>query len=496
MIFSRSKHSLTIHTTLTIAWTLTLGLISTTIVAAMLWQRSDIVHFARKEQEKLSIFLENEENPLTAIVEHSEAQACLLLTEESGKQVIGTMNNELSALLASSANKTKAGGQTIIQTAGFRWNTILPARSYLIISTITDKRPSQTVAVLYNLEPVYKQLRQHLHLLWLFCLINIMVLTVVGLLKFRKIILKPIGKLIFLSEQYKDSDHLSLLQVDTDNEIGMLSSSLQKMLSRINKDQEKLQLNVSELEKVNQELLSTRDEMIKAEKLASTGRLAAGLAHEIGNPIGIVQGYLDLLTYESNSKEEKKEYIKRAKQELNRINTLVKQLLDIARDSQEENRPLSINDLLREITQDIAVHPLIKDILITTSLNAEHDIVNGNRSRLHQVFLNCILNAADSLSEINGRKQIRIQSKTDNNKLTIIIADNGKGIKTEVIDNVFEPFFTTKEPGKGTGLGLAVSWSIIEQHKGNISLQNRQEGGCKVIITLPIVTKNDRHNEQ
>jgi signal transduction histidine kinase len=285
------------------------------------------------------------------------------------------------------------------------------------------------------------------------------------------------------------------------------------MLGRIAEDKEKLRHSVTSLEKANVDLKNAQREIIRAEKLASVGRLSAGIAHEIGNPIGIVMGYLDLLKQSDLTDDEASEYIQRTEDELNRINTIIRQLLDLSRPSKEGVEPIRVHEIIQDITEVIKFQPLMSGITIDLRLEAPQDRVLADPNQLRQVFLNLMLNAGDAIgsneSTRNKDGRITIESAVQavgeepgqngtgrQSMLTVEVSDNGPGIAEENLSNIFDPFFTTKEPGKGTGLGLSVSFMIIEGIGGRITAGSQDSQGTVMTLTLPLAEEVDSASDK
>jgi signal transduction histidine kinase len=268
---------------------------------------------------------------------------------------------------------------------------------------------------------------------------------------------------------------------------------MQQMLARIKADREKLQQHVASLEAANRQLIATREEMVRSEKLSSVGRLAAGLAHEIGNPIGIIQGYLSLIQQQDLSEQEKQDFCGRAEQELQRISQLVRRLLDLSRPVSGDEQEVDVHLVLNEVVSLLRPQPLMDGIDIRLSLLAEESLVRSNANQLLQVFLNCLINAADAIPAGGPAGRGAIEISTDvviddsRRNVRVAISDTGTGFAQETLVNAFDPFFTTKEPGKGTGLGLSVSYALIKGMGGKISLANREGGGAVVSIVLPVI---------
>jgi signal transduction histidine kinase len=307
------------------------------------------------------------------------------------------------------------------------------------------------------------------------------------------------------AEDYREEDTGMIFAVRKgDNELHQLSKSLNLMLERIAADKQKLRATVTSLEKANADLQKAQQEIIRAEKLASVGRLSAGIAHEIGNPIGIVMGSLDLLKQEDGEidESEKRDYIRRTGEEICRINTIIRQLLDLSRPSTEGATAIHVHDVITDVSDVVRFEPKVSNIDIRLHLEASNDCVTADPNQLRQVFLNLILNAVDAIASksSNGEGRLRIRSMVANRRgaandslnpadqqvLEIAVIDKGVGITPENIADIFDPFFTTKEPGKGTGLGLSVSFMILEGLGGKISAASRVGEGTTIRVTLPL----------
>ena len=255
-------------------------------------------------------------------------------------------------------------------------------------------------------------------------------------------------------------------------------------------------------EKTNAKFPRHKQEMVRAEKLASVGRLSAGLAHEIGNPLGVVLGYVSMLSQENLSAEERYQFSIRAESELNRIDKLIKQLLDFSRKQSLGNEDVSVHEVLRDVVELLKIEKNTAKITFVEDLSAAHDRVRIDRDNLYQVLLNCLHNSVDAILEANrdDMGEIRVECAnvpTENEKkhVVVTISDNGSGIAKDDIENIFDPFFTTKDPGQGTGLGLSVSHSIIENHHGTMSVTSQHGEGTKIAIRLPGYDEDIVHSD-
>lgn len=273
----------------------------------------------------------------------------------------------------------------------------------------------------------------------------------------------------------------------------------------------KLQYRIEEnLKDEFQELASSFNEMAvslqeqykklqETERLAVVGELAAGMAHEIKNPMAGIKVSMEVLSQDSPLPPEDKEVLLRVINEIDRITSMLKDLLNYARPPKPKLAPLDVNQLLESTIKSAGYSmyaPKIKEkgldrqIDFVKDLNPDLPQIVADPSQLQQVFLNLFINAVDAISslpdpEVQG--VIKIQTRvTSENTVEIIISDNGKGIDEELIKEVFKPFFTTKS--KGTGLGVAISKRLVEQHNGgNISVESNPEGaGVTFIMSFPV----------
>jgi signal transduction histidine kinase len=322
-----------------------------------------------------------------------------------------------------------------------------------------------------------------------YILMDTVVLVLVGYVLLSRIVVKPIDKLLGMTGTYKDGFRVPSMPESSRNEIGDLTRSLSHMLKRLDENKRELQSHISSLEKANRDLRQAQDEIIRSEKLASVGRLAAGIAHEIGNPIGIILGYLDLLNSADIAEADKKDFLSRIESEIVRVNRIIRQLLDFSRPSSGEPQKTRVHDLVKMTLAMLEPQPMMEGIRTTLDLKAQKDMVLADPNHLQQVFLNIVMNAADALAEgkEEGRiRQLTIQSERTANSIELRFRDNGPGIPEEGLLRIFDPFYTTKEPGKGTGLGLSVCYRIVEGLGGTIRAESKAGEGATIVVSLPL----------
>jgi signal transduction histidine kinase len=251
------------------------------------------------------------------------------------------------------------------------------------------------------------------------------------------------------------------------------------MASQLRAERKALEQRLAQLEATAEELRTAQQQLIHGEKLASVGRLAAGVAHEIGNPLAAILGLLELLRAGDLSPSDAQEFLDRVQRETERINGIIRDLLDFSRRHPEDEVPGQTADLRLAI--DDAVNLLrpqkeSKQITVEVAVAPHLRRVAAPQHRLTQVLLNLVLNAIDA---IDGRGKVAIEARPlDESTCLLRVIDDGPGIPATMLDRLFEPFTTSKPAGKGTGLGLAVSHALVEAMGGTISAYNRAEGGA------------------
>lgn len=390
-------------------------------------------------------------------------------------------------------------GKKTTKFLGTTWGVFWKQRESVIISAPLFCRGNIVAgaSIALQLEGIYLALRRIQTVISAYIILNTLILAFAGLYRISKLTVKPLHRLLERAEEYKDDTEIFFLGEKESNEFNQLSKALNRMLQRISDDKDALLLTVRSLKKANADLKQAQKDIIRAEKLASVGRLSAGIAHEIGNPIAIVIGYLELLKRKDVSDDEKNEFIARTENEINRINIIIRQLLDFSRPSDGELKSVSVHEVINDIANVLKFQPLMSDIDLTLSLTAEKDSVMADPNQLRQVFLNLIINAADAISSVqnksdckliitSGMSDVNDDCEVSPGMLKIMCIDNGPGIPGENLSNIFDPFYTTKEPGKGTGLGLSVSFTIVESVGGKIKALSEEGKGTTMVIYLPI----------
>ena len=242
----------------------------------------------------------------------------------------------------------------------------------------------------------------------------------------------------------------------------------------------------------DERLQKAHEQLTRSEKLTALGEMAAGVAHEINNPLGGILLYGNLVLEDIPENGATRENMKKIIHQTNRCKNIVQGLLDFSRTPTGDMLPLQINDVVRTALNLVKDQALFHGIEVETRFAENLPEVNGDPSRLEQVFLNLFINAADAMKEKGGRLGITTSSIVD--RVKVIITDTGKGIDQAHLPHIFEPFFTTKDPGQGTGLGLSIAYGVIKRHDGFIDAESAPGKGTTFIISLPSCAAGDSGN--
>ena len=236
--------------------------------------------------------------------------------------------------------------------------------------------------------------------------------------------------------------------------------------------------NITEKKEVERRIQQT-------EKLVAVGQLAAGVAHEINNPLGVILCYTDIIKEGNTDNKEIIQDITVIERHTENCRRIVADLLDFSRSRESgiRRQMTSINDLVEGVISMVHQQFIKQKITLKSTLQPEIILCLMDRSRIKQVILNLIINAGQA---INGNGTISLRTFTKNNTIRVEIEDDGPGIEREILDKIFDPFFSTKEPGEGTGLGLSVSYGIIQEHNGEIRVRSTVNQGTCFTIILPI----------
>ena len=366
----------------------------------------------------------------------------------------------------------------------------------------TDQSSLGAVGILLPLSEIESGIAQFQKSVMLFAISTALVFIVLGSFLLTRYLVKPLEKLINATEEISEGYVPKHLETTSSNEIGTLSVSLSRMSVKLREDKEKINAYIKSLEESNRKLKLAQDEVIRSEKLASVGRLAAGVAHEIGNPIGIILGYIEILRQDISKTEIESESLIRLEKEVMRIDSIIRELLSFSRPNTISLQPIQANTVIKEAASMITHQKGFRGIHLKLNLDSSLPLIMGDEGFFQQVLINLFINAMDAMPD-GGTLSVKSEYRTASNHgpldctlpkdgITIQVSDTGSGINHENLNKIFDPFFTTKNPGKGTGLGLSVCHRIVESLGGIITVQSFSGKGTTFTIILP--TTQEKQN--
>ncbi|MBL0226135.1 MAG: cache domain-containing protein [Geobacteraceae bacterium] len=305
---------------------------------------------------------------------------------------------------------------------------------------------------------------------------------------------RPIRELKGLVQRFSAGERDLRIETSTADEIGELAEEFNSMTTvlkqreyaiiQLNRNLEaKVQERTAELETKNLLLLKTQEELVRAEKLAAVGELAAGVAHEINNPMAIIRGNAEVLLMDLESGNPSREEAEIIAQQVARVDRIVGNLLTFARQQRIALHPVAVNQLLEEILRQIRHHVPLDGIEIRREFCSDATEIEGDENQLRQVFTNLIVNAVQSMDH-QGTLTVRTIIDNTVSICRIEIGDTGYGIPPERLKDIFTPFFTTRQTG--TGLGLSVSYGIVNNHGGRIDVLSNPGKGSLFTVSLPL----------
>jgi hypothetical protein len=359
----------------------------------------------------------------------------------------------------------------------------------------------------------------------LFALADGLIIALFGSWLLARLVVRPVERLAAAASSYGQGGPLPepqdlTLHVPQGNEIGSLAASLSQMLQQLEANRLEREDYVQRLERAMKDLRAAQEEVIHQEKLASVGRLAAGVAHEVGNPIASIQGFTELLLSGPVGEEKARDYLARIRSEVGRVDGIVRGLLDFSRPTAVEMAQVDLNALAREALELAAHQKAMRQVEIELTLSETLPEVRADASQVKQVLVNLILNAADAMPD-GGRlgissRQVELAPEEVHRLLgrgrrrndppesnfshlrakkgevmasrfaEIAVTDTGTGIPPADLQRVFDPFFTTKPPGSGTGLGLSISFRIARSFGGGIKAESEPGEGSTFRLLLPV----------
>jgi two-component system NtrC family sensor kinase len=303
-------------------------------------------------------------------------------------------------------------------------------------------------------------------------------------------ITRPLSEMVSVTQSIAKGDLDRRIKVKSKDEIGQLGLSFNRMVASLRKMRAELEDWANTLEQKvkerTEELAAMQNTLVQSQRLASLGKLAAGIAHEINNPLGGILVLSSLVVEDLKEDDPHRENLQEVIKQTMRCRDIVKGLLQFSRQEEGKTEYVKVNDILNNTLSLIEKQALFHNIEVVKTLDAELPYILGDNSQLQQVFINVILNAVQAMKEI-GTLTINTFHDKKNDMVVIEISDTGCGIADESIDRIFDPFFTTKEVGEGTGLGLSIAYGIVMKHHGRMRVKSKVGEGSTFTIKIPAV---------
>ena len=355
--------------------------------------------------------------------------------------------------------------------------------------------------------------------------VDLLILLTFGGWMLKKGLLEPVQALVLGVKQITDGDYRHRLELPSGLELRSIAEGVNVMADRLIADQEALADNVESLDDTNRQLVDARNEVIQAARLASVGTLAAGIAHEVGNPLAAIFVYVDVAVRRLEAAGEDPELVLSIRSEAQRIDGIVRGLLDFARPKPDEVAAIQVIEIVGRVRELLTNQGHLAKVEDRWSLDKKCPPVLIAHQDLEQVLVNLLLNALDVLEGHDDpaievavwtedgpaahfprrregdppginymhRRRVALDSEgealgtleTARRVVVIAVSDNGPGLPESDMSNVFDPFYTTKEPGKGTGLGLFISARLVAGMGGRIEVENRSGEGARFVVRLP-----------
>jgi two-component system NtrC family sensor kinase len=319
-------------------------------------------------------------------------------------------------------------------------------------------------------------------------------------------ITNPLRDMVVATEKIAQGDLSHAVEVQSKDEIGHLALSFNQMIGNLKAAHQELREWGNTLERRvverTEALQKAQYQLIQSEKLASLGKLAAVVAHEINNPLAGVLTYIKLLL-KITAKEpfplarikEMGGYLALMDTEMGRVTRIVKDLLTFARQSKPRIEDMNVNSILEKSLSLLENKLKLQNIKLNVSLDPTLPLVPCDFSQIQQTLMNIIINGTEAMSE-EGELTIKSRHAKQNGCIEIEISDTGTGISDDHLSKIFDPFFTTKDAGKGVGLGLSIAYGIVNEHKGSIDVRSKANKGTTFIIKLPTMIRREEEDQK
>jgi two-component system NtrC family sensor kinase len=508
-----------------LACLLSLILVAFTFVVISLWTRSS-VHSAVSETQRFTDTLSRSgrysmmhaqrealHEIINAVGKQQDIEWVRVFNKE-GKITYSTNKEEIGSVLDKNAEACyrchQAEAPLVKLNGPDRSRTLAAKDGHRILATIEPiyNEPSCSTAachahsesqrvlgvldVAMSLAPTDRLIRERATSLAVFGLGTIVLVCLLVAFSLHRYVGRPVRRLLTGTQKIASGEFAHRIPVSGNDEIAELARSFNHMTESLGKAYAELQALASTLEQrvaqKTEELRSAQLQIARAEKLASLGRMAAGVAHELNNPLTGVLTFAHLVARKMPGDSQELADLRVVIGETNRCARIIRDLLQFARETEPDQKPEDLNEIIRQSLLILQPQALFHDIRVEMRLAENLPLVVMDAGQIRQVLVNILLNAAAAMPE--GGELTITTGTGPPGKVVFCIADTGCGISEENLGRIFDPFFTTKDPGKGTGLGLAVSLKLVENHGGTIEAASEAGKGSTFRVVLPIQGTN------
>ncbi len=347
-----------------------------------------------------------------------------------------------------------------------------------------SSRDGVRAAAIMDRSHLLERIERQSNIIWQLLGVEVLAMLAFAYGFFTFFVVRPVRALKVATERAGSGDLASPVTVLPRNEFGDVAASFNEMLVRLQRNQEAREQRVEELAQANEEIQRTQKSLIRSENLASVGQLAAGVAHEIGNPLAALSGYAEIMAEGGLDPEDHEHTLTRMQAQIDRIQKTIRTLLDYSRADDGESERTLISVVAAEAIKLAAVTARARGVEFSDE--TEELCVLAIPSQLVQVVLNLLLNAADAMKAADvDRPRVVLSTKQEDGTMSLFVDDNGPGVSIEDRARIFDPFFTTKDVGAGTGLGLSISLRIVESFDGTMDVEESPSGGARFVLTFP-----------
>lgn len=376
----------------------------------------------------------------------------------------------------------------------------------IFVPITTEGRLSGAVEVAERFDSIWSVALRYARKTFWMSLVAVVLITIGNHLLFRHLVYTPIGHLLEAMSRAKAGDLEAHVPARANDELGLLSNEFNSMIGQVRdmtKEREaqqailerrvheataELEERNRQLQDTNLELWTTTRRMNELARLAAAGQMAAQFAHEVGTPLNLISGHVQLLGLDlARNPRDGEARIKIIGEQIERIERIVRGMLDRTR-FETELTPVDLNQLLQHLFDATSTTLDQRDVRLIQRFDPKLPSISGSSDRLQQLFLNLINNALDAMPR-GGQLTVSTHVESDDSgesKVVVDFADDGSGMEPEILSHIFDPLYTTKAPGHGTGLGLVVVRQVVREHSGDVEVESNPGEGTRFRLTFPV----------